>query len=391
MCHNGNKEWEIGEKRRHQAPEYNWNKKFRPNEMYRYLGMDESDGIKNLQMKEKVKKEYYRRVRQILGTQLSSKYKITSINSLAIPVMMYIFGVLDWLRPEIQQLDRKTRKKLTMEAIHHPRADVDRLHVKRRNRGRGLLELEAFYDQTMVGLADYLEKEYGNLMKIVKMKWGACESSDCWLHNNGSNRISQKHNKVASYIYWTACRAFGIEVVGKYYRHEPVSVINTDAVTIMWDSPVVTDRTITVNRPDLVIHNKKKKTCLLIDVSVPDDGNVMMKEAEKILKYKDLEIDVNRMWNVKTMSVPIIIDALETLKKDSAKNTELISGKPGWVKCKRSLLWEQRTYTESRFLCYLFYDRIYWETRRFRLEDRLYLKQGTFDTKRLRRPLIRFS
>ena len=364
--------------------------------MYRYLGMDESDGIKNLQMKEKVKKEYYRRVRQILGTQLSSKYKITSINSLAIPVMMYIFGVLDWLRPEIQQLDRKTRKKLTMEAIHHPRADVDRLHVKRRNRGRGLLELEAFYDQTMVGLADYLEKEYGNLMKIVKMNdhnknrhsikkhadknrnrhgmWlrssglkgetesliiatqdqsthdttkrtssttsgqllpnvpqvrGACESSDCWLHNNGSNRISQKHNKVASYIYWTACRAFGIEVVGKYYRHEPVSVINTDAVTIMWDSPVVTDRTITVNRPDLVIHNKKKKTCLLIDVSVPDDGNVMMKEAEKILKYKDLEIDVNRMWNVKTMSVPIIIDALETLKKDSAKNTELISGKPG--------------------------------------------------------------
>ena len=38
----------------------------------------------------------------------------------------------------------------------------------------------------------------------------------------------------------------------------------------MWDIPVITDRTILTNRPDIVLHDKKdKKTCLLIDVTIP--------------------------------------------------------------------------------------------------------------------------
>lgn len=135
-----------------------------PNEVYKYLGMDESDGINDLQLKDKVKKEYYRRLRQTLATQLTSKNKITAVQ----PSNPVSFGVLDWLRPEIHQIDRKTKKILTMGGAHHSRADVDRLYIKRRNGGRCLLEIEAVYDQTMVGLADYLEKDYCNLMKAVK-------------------------------------------------------------------------------------------------------------------------------------------------------------------------------------------------------------------------------
>ena len=39
---------------------------------------------------------------------------------------------------------------------------------------------------------------------------------------------------------------------------------------------------------------------LLVDVAIPGDGNVIKKEAEKILKYKDLTVEIQRMWNVKT-------------------------------------------------------------------------------------------
>jgi hypothetical protein len=42
------------------------------------------------------------------------------------------------------------------------------------------------------------------------------------------------------------------------------------------------------NRPDIIIKNKKDKTCLLIDVAIPSDKNVIQKEAEKKLKYKNL-------------------------------------------------------------------------------------------------------
>ena len=40
---------------------------------------------------------------------------------------------------------------------------------------------------------------------------------------------------------------------------------------------------VTANRPYIIIKNKKEKTCTLIDVAIPADGNVVQKEAEKKL------------------------------------------------------------------------------------------------------------
>jgi hypothetical protein len=53
------------------------------------------------------------------------------------------------------------------------------------------------------------------------------------------------------------------------------------------------------NRPDIIIKNRKDKTCLLIDVAIPSDKNIIQKEAEKKLKYKNPSIEIQRMWNVK--------------------------------------------------------------------------------------------
>jgi len=47
-------------------------------------------------------------------------------------------------------------------------------------------------------------------------------------------------------------------------------------------------RKVTSNRPNIIIENKKEKTCPLIDVAIPADRNVVQKEAEKKLKYKSL-------------------------------------------------------------------------------------------------------
>ena len=49
---------------------------------------------------------------------------------------------------------------------------------------------------------------------------------------------------------------------------------------------------------------------MLIDVAISGDRNVIKKEAEKILKYKDLTIEIRRMWNVKTKVIPVIIGRL---------------------------------------------------------------------------------
>jgi hypothetical protein len=52
-----------------------------------------------------------------------------------------------------------------------------------------------------------------------------------------------------------------------------------------------------------------KKGCVLIDVAIPGDRKMIKKEAEKILKYKDLLTEIQRMWNVKTQVTPVIIGA----------------------------------------------------------------------------------
>ena len=69
---------------------------------------------------------------------------------------------------------------------------------------------------------------------------------------------------------------------------------------ILWDKTILTDRTILANRPDLIILNKNEQNCLIEDVAIPDEVNVLKKETEKRLKYKDLQIEISRMWNVKT-------------------------------------------------------------------------------------------
>jgi hypothetical protein len=80
-------------------------------------------------------------------------------------------------------------------------------------------------------------------------------------------------------------------------------------VTILWNQQIQTDRTIRNNRPDIVKRDYVKATCMLIDVAIPGDRNVIQKEAMMILKYKDLTIEIQRMWNVKARVIPIITEA----------------------------------------------------------------------------------
>ena len=67
----------------------------------------------------------------------------------------------------------------------------------------------------------------------------------------------------------------------------------------MWNQQVQTDRTIPNNKPDIITRDNEKGTCMLIDTAISGDRIVIKKEAEKILKYKDLTIEIQRTWNVK--------------------------------------------------------------------------------------------
>jgi len=66
---------------------------------------------------------------------------------------------------------------------------------------------------------------------------------------------------------------------------------------------------------------------MLIDVATSGDRNVIKKEADNILKYKDLTIEIQHIWNVKTKVIPEIIGATGTISKSFRKYVSNIPGK----------------------------------------------------------------
>jgi len=74
-------------------------------------------------------------------------------------------------------------------------------------------------------------------------------------------------------------------------------------VTILWNQQVQTDRTVPNNKPDIIICDNEKGTCMLIDVAMSGDRNVIKKEAEKILKCKDLTKEITETCKLQTVSM----------------------------------------------------------------------------------------
>jgi hypothetical protein len=104
----------------------------------------------------------------------------------------------------------------------------------------------------------------------------------------------ERHDRVCAQLHFNICKEIGIKLDSElWYEHVPKSVETGQVgkVTILLNQQVQTDRTIPHNKPDIIMRDNEKGTCMLIDVAIPGDRNVIKKETEKILKYKDLIIE----------------------------------------------------------------------------------------------------
>ena len=106
------KNWTLGEK-----------------ETYKYWGILEANTIRQVEMKEKIKKEYLRRTRKLLETKLSTRNLIKGIITWAVSLVRYSGPFLNWTREELKHMDQRRRKLMTMHKTLHPEDDFDRLYV----------------------------------------------------------------------------------------------------------------------------------------------------------------------------------------------------------------------------------------------------------------------
>jgi hypothetical protein len=81
-----------------------------------------------------------------------------------------------------------------------------------------------------------------------------------------------------------------------------------------------------------------------VDVAIPGDRNVIQTEAEKILKYKDVTVEIQRMWNVKTRVIPVIIGATGIVSKSFRKYVSTIPGSMKLTNYRKLPYWALHTY-----------------------------------------------
>jgi hypothetical protein len=132
----------------------------------------------------------------------------------------------------------------------------------------------------------------------------------------------KRHDRMCAQLHCNICKETGVQLDKKHwYEHVPKSVETSqgDKVTILWNQQVQTDRTIPNNKSDIIIWDNEKKTYMLIVVAISGERNVIKTEAEKILKYKDLTIEIQHMWNVKTKVIPVIIEVTGTISNSFRK------------------------------------------------------------------------
>ena len=103
----------------------------------------------------------------ILKSKLNGRNKVTVINTLAVAIFRYGTGIIKWKDSKLKDLDRKSRKTMKMYGWLHPKTDVDRLYVKRKEGDKGLISVERCIREEENSLGFYAANSEENLVRGV--------------------------------------------------------------------------------------------------------------------------------------------------------------------------------------------------------------------------------
>src|SRR5678816_2622973 len=90
-----------------------------------------------------------------------------AINTLAIPVLSYGFGIIDWMQEDLNKLDVMTRKMLHAHKMTYKNQCVPRIHVSRKKGGMGVPTIDIIYKSEIIGIGKYLKGNDGRFIGWV--------------------------------------------------------------------------------------------------------------------------------------------------------------------------------------------------------------------------------
>ena len=377
-------------------------KSLQEGESYKYLGILEAERFLGEEMKLKVSKKYFRRLKKVLKSKLNGASLVQGVNTWAVSLLRYSAAFISWRKCELQAIDRKTRKLFTIYGGLHPKSDVDRLYIPRKDGGRGLIAIEDCVELAVRGLEVYVHGSEERLLQAARgdredgleaasvlkkakkekrlqdweekalhgqylrrTKEVRSEQSWVWLQNgdlkreteslivaaqnqsirtnlvkakidksqkdtlcrlckkadesidhvvSGCSKLAQKeykrrHDNLGKIVHWKLARKCNFEAGDKWYEHEPESVLENEDYKILWNFSIQT-HVIEARWTDLVVVDKKRRTCKIIDFAVPGDIRIEEKEKEKIVKYQDQGRESQKIWNMRVKIIPLVVGSL---------------------------------------------------------------------------------
>ena len=148
----------------------------------------------------------------------------------------------------------------------------------------------------------------------------------------------RRHDNLGKIVHWKLARRCNFEAVDKWYEHEPESVLENEDYKILWDFIIQTDHVIEARRPDLVVVDKKERSCKIIDFAVPGDSRIGEKEKDKIEKYQDLGKELQKIWNVKVKIIPLVVGSLGAIPKQFGNRLKQIGITVGTAQVQKVVL-----------------------------------------------------
>ena len=128
----------------------------------------EYDRVKEQEMKDKSRNEYFKSAKLILKSKLNERDKIIALNTWEVSILKYGSGMLEWNKNELQEMDRKTGKFMTINKELHLISDVASLYVSRKNGGKGLIGCENSVKSEENGLGWYVRNNIEPLLVAAR-------------------------------------------------------------------------------------------------------------------------------------------------------------------------------------------------------------------------------
>ncbi|XP_044756963.1 uncharacterized protein LOC123315364 [Coccinella septempunctata] len=135
---------------------------------------------------------------------------------------------------------------------------------------------------------------------------------------------TDRHNAMAKAYHQAIAKKYGlVKSTLPVYKYLPKEILENEQVKLYWDHPLVTDRSIPHNRPDIVLFEKTQRKVTIADITVPADDNIEKAYTEKIVKYHDLAFELKEINRLTcTTILPLIITTNGLVETHLLENTK---------------------------------------------------------------------